>query len=241
MQHPPFRRALRSYAFTAFAAVLLLVTADEVLAQRSGFRAEFGPFIVRPFLDERSNEPFAAVGRFRARPGASLGLGYDVSNFGVTTTVEAAGLEIGPARVRDGLGIGRRTAIFRSTGVHVHWTARPSLRSWSTRVSLGYVREVIDNLTVQSTELPAYFESADTALASEGLVVVSGAGARVGIGLRRIFADGSSCSGCLGLRIEATADLARFSESKYSGETFSLPEAGWGVTPRLSLVAEWLP
>lgn len=94
---------------------------------------------------------------------------------------------------------------------------------------------------MQPTELPAYFESADTALVNEGPIAVSGAGARVGIGLRRTFADGSGCSACFGLRIEGTADIARFSESKYSGESFSLPDAGWGVTPRLSLVAEWLP
>lgn len=241
MPRPRFRLAgsRRRFVFAALATALLLGAARDLDAQRRGVRAELGPFIARPFLDDRSHEPFAVVGRFRAGPGFSVGLGYDLGSLGATATGEVAGLEIGPLRERNGIGMGRRTATLTSVGVYGHWAPDRSVVGWVPRLSLGYVRQVIGNLTVQATELPDYLRDADSALPAEGELVLAGAGARAGIGLARTLS--LDCSACLGVRIELATDLSRFPEARYAGAATRVPEPGRGFTPRLSMVAEWLP
>lgn len=199
---------------------------------------EYGVSLLQPVLNDNAGEVFEPVGRFRAGPGVTVAAGYDFSRVGITASAEAAGLEIGPRRERDGIDMGRSSAVVLSFGVSAHWYP-PGLEigAWRPLVSAGYVRQRIGNVMLSSEQLPTFVrEGSDSGdPADTGPAGIEGNGVRLGIGIER------SLSRHLGILIAGSSDFVSFGTLTYDAREVPFPDPGLGTTPRLAVILRWSP
>lgn len=224
------------------ALAILALLSMSYRAEGQGFRIDGALFLVRPQLDGRSAEVFAALGKFRIAPGADVGIGYDMREYGLTMSVAFAGIDVGEPFSVNGIDMGRQAGIYRSAAMSAQWRAPYGLRRWRPVLSLGYVRSGLDNILLPGDSLPSFARSLggpapDTA---RRLVGVSGAGLRVGIGLRRDI-SASDFSGRMAMNVGATLDVVRFGRMSYDGMNMRVPGAGRSLVPRVHAALTWWP
>ena len=209
-----------------------------LLAQEgSGLHLAFELLLARPYLDERSGEVFDEIGPFRAGPGAGLGIGYGRHRLGATAFAEIAGLEIGPPIERDGMDMGRASALLWSYGLLVHWSPGRRLGGWQPALSMGYVRQRVGSVIVRPDQLPPFaWELATDPDAHPASV--AGAGIRLGLALDRPV-PGDAFPGRPWVRIRSSGDIVRYRSFSYRGSDRRLPEAGTGFTPGVSVGLLW--
>lgn len=231
---------LTSIPFWMVVVMSIGFIARPVAAQAGVVRLQYGAFVAQPYLDDRSAELFERVGRLRAGPGVAVGLGYDVGQIGATAGAEFAGLEIGPPRVRDGIGIGRASAMLRSLLVLAHWRAGRGTRFGQPVFSVGYVRQGIDNVVLRPDQLPSFVRDSIGGGSESRVAGIGGSGLRLSVALEQVFSD-VGLPGRLALRLEGGGDLVAFTEMSYDYNRQKLPEPGRGVTPWLGALLQWSP
>lgn len=220
--------------------ISILSTARPADAQTRGVRLQYGPFVARPYLDERSGELFEKVGRLRAGPGVVVGLGYDIRQVGATAAAEFAGPDIGPPRERDGIPMGRASTILRSLVLLAHWSPERRFGAWRPVLSAGYVRQGIDNVLLRPDQLPPFARDSVQEGSEARPGGIAGSGVRLGLALERVF-SGSGLPGRLAFRLEGAGDLIVFTRMTYDGNEQPLPEPGRGFTPRVTAALHWSP
>lgn len=232
----------RAVVWPSMMALALAAAAQAAAAQRGGVRLELGAFAVQPILDDRSGEVFERIGKFRAGPGTSLAVGYDRRRFGATVALDLAGLDIGPPRTRDGIGMGRESGIFRSAGFLGHWSPNRRIGTWQPLLTVGYVRQGLDNVLVPPDSLPEFArdlrrDPADVTARPAG---ITGSGVRLAGALER-NAAWMELPGTVTLSVELSGDITTFTTVTYDGRERRLPDAGTGIIPRLAVTLRWSP
>lgn len=217
----------------------------------SGTRLVVGPQWMKPFLNGESAELFEPAGQFRGGPGVTVGIGYDRGPVGVTMLVEMASLEVGEPRERDGIGMGRASALSSSFAGLVHWNPQRSIGRWRPLVTAGYTRQTVGQVRLAADLLPSVLQhTAENGGpdAGEHVVSVSGGGARVGIGVERVLSGGHGLAGRLGVLVEGSADLsvlgtgvAETRAGPLHATRNGLQDAGLSFIPRLAVVLRWSP
>lgn len=219
-----------------------LAPPGELVAQRQGVHLDYGALLARPYLDGSSGELFRQLGRFRPGLGVRVGIGYDVNRFGATLFAEFAGVEVGPERERDGIGMGRESGIFGSYGLAVEWRPAEGARTWQPALSAGYLRQGVTNVLLTSDQLPDYVRDSTSTPgdASARPAGVDGAGIRL-LGILERELPGSGLPGRLTLRASAGTDLVRFTRASYGREEWRIPAPGWGIAPQVGVMLRWSP
>ena len=199
-------------------------------------------FLVRPELDVRSAEVFAALGRFRTALGADVGIGYDMREYGLALSIGFAGIDVGEPFSVNGIDMGRQAGIYRSAALSAQWRAPYVLRRWRPVLALGYVRSGLDNILLPGDSLPSFARSLGGPAPDTGrrLVGVNGVGLRVGIGFRRDI-SARDFSGRMAMNVGATVDVMTFGRMSYDGKTVRVPGAGTSFVPRLHAALAWWP
>lgn len=202
-----------------------------------------GLVITRPLLDARAQGPFQGVGRFRAGPGMALWLRFDRGALGASATAEAAGLDVGPEIVRNGISMGRQAALYAGFAALAHWRpARAGAAEWRPEVFGGPVLTTLGEVAVRMEQLPPY--ARDSAAAPEDTAAVPtgirGRGVRFGVALERTWAD-AGLGGDVSLRAELAADRVRIGEMEHGARRVRLPRAGTATFPRLVVGVTWRP
>lgn len=214
----------------------------------SGARLVFGPLFLKPVLDDAGAELFDTAGRFRGGPGATVGIGYDRGPVGVTVLMEMAGLEVGEPRERNGIGMGRASAVASSFAALVHWSPQRGIGRWQPLVTAGYTRQTVGKVQFAAGQLPSVLQH-PTANgepdAAEHAVSVSGGGARVGIGMERALGGGYGLAGRVGMLVEGSADLSILDTGTAAAITpphasrARLQNTRFSFIPRLAVVLRW--
>ena len=229
---------------TLILGVALLAGAPAA-AQRAPSGAAYGMGLVltRPLLDARAQEPFEQVGRFRAGPGMALWLRFDGGAWGASAAAEAAGLDVGPEILRDGISMGRQAAVYAAFAGLAHWRpARAGAAGWRPEVFAGPVLTSLGEVAVRMAQLPPYARDS-TAGAEDTTAVptgIRGRGVRLGVALERTWA-GAGLPGDVSLRAEVAADRLRMGEMEHGGRRVPLPRAGTATFPRLVVGLTWRP
>lgn len=204
----------------------------------TGIRFAYGATLAIPLLDERAGAPFQAIGEPRVGPGIQVGVGYGVRRWEVSVTADLAGLDIGEAVERDGIGMGRESLILRAIGLTASWRpARWAWRRWEPVFSVGLVGESLDNVSLRADQLPPESEAATSVPGEEGATRpagIGGTGTRLGIGAERPLGP------TLGLRLGLSGDYVRFRDLTFDGTPLDWG-GGTGWVPRLSARLEWAP
>lgn len=217
----------------------------------SGTRLILGPLWMKPFLNGESAELFEPAGQFRGGAGVTVGIGYDRGPLGITVLMEMASLEVGEPRERDGIGMGRASAVASSFAALAHWNTQRSIRRWRPLVTVGYTRQTVGQVRLAADLLPSVLQhSAENGEpdAGEHVVSVSGGGARVGIGMERVLSGGYGLAGRVGVLVEGSADLSVLgngiaetrADPLHTSRT-RLQDAGLSFIPRLAVVLRWSP
>lgn len=200
-----------------------------------------GLVLTRPLLDARAQEPFEQVGRFRAGPGMALWLRFDGRALGASATAEAAGIDLGPEIVRDGISMGRQAAVYAAFAALAHWRpARAAAAGWRPEAFAGPVLTSLGEVAVRMDQLPPYARDS-TAGADDTTAVptgIRGRGVRLGVALERTWA-GSGLWDNVSIRAELTADRIWISEMEHAGRRVRLPRAATATFPRLVVGLTW--
>lgn len=209
----------------------------------SGAGYGMGLVLTRPLLDARTREPFEQVGRFRAGPGMALWLRFDGVALGASATAEAAGLDIGPEIVRDGISMGRQAAVYAAFAALAHWRpARARAVGWRPEVFAGPVLTSLGEVAVRMDQLPPY--ARDSAAGAEDTTALAtgirGRGVRLGVALERTWA-GSGLWDNVSIRAELGADRIWIGEMEHGGRRVRLPRHGTATFPRLVVGLTWRP
>lgn len=202
-----------------------------------------GVVLTRPLLDGQAQEPFQGIGRFRAGPGMALWLGFDGHTLGASATAEAAGLDVGPEIVRNGISMGRQASLYAAVPALAHWRpARAGIAGWRPEVFAGPVLTSLGEVAVRMDQLPVY--ARDSAAGAEDTTALStgirGRGVRLGVALERTWA-GSGLWDDVSIRAELTADRAWIGEMEHGGRRVRLPRPGTATFPRLVVGLAWRP
>jgi hypothetical protein len=228
------------------AFVLLLplsaVAQDSPATAPSGLGMGMGMVVTRPFLDAPAREPFQEVGRFRAGPGMAVWLRFDRQSFGASVGAEAAGLDIGPEIVRDGIRMGRQASVYASVHGSAHW--RPALRmaGWRPELHVGGVGTSLGEVMARPDQLPGYARDSAGGAADSVARPVSlrGRGIRFGFAAERTW-GGAGLPGDASVRIEVSTDAVWFRTLETGSRTVRLPRTAAGNLPRLMVGLQWRP
>lgn len=243
-----FARVAYAVAQAGLWTLLALLGAQSLAAQDSeppavedrlrGFRLTYGVSLAKPFLDQRAQGPFAAIGEFRAGPGIQIGVGYGLHRWEVAATADFAGLDVGEPFERDGIAMGRRTSILRAFGVEARWSPPGSeMRGWRPWVGGGYVRSALDNVLVRRDQLPASLRDSPRTVEAANETEpagIAGSGIRAGVGAERDLTPS------LALRLHVAGDYVRYHRFIYGVGDFTW-DGGTGWIPRLSAALRWAP
>lgn len=238
----------RSATVRPLVAVLLLAApagaqSPSGPAVSSGVGFGMGVVLTRPLLGARAQEPFQGVGRFRAGPGMALWLRFDGHTLGASATAEAAGLDVGPEIVRNGITTGRQASLYAAVAALAHWRpARAGIAGWRPEVFAGPVLTSLGEVAVRMDQLPPY--ARDSAAGAEDTTALStgirGRGVRLGVALERTWA-GSGLWDDVSIRAELTADRVWIGEIEHGARRVRLPRPGTATFPRLVVGLAWRP
>ena len=151
-----------------------------------------------------------------------------------------AGMDTGPVRERNGIGMGRESGILRTFALLASWSPKQEFKRWRPVVTVGYVRQSVDNVRVDPGQLPAFIRDQLPADVEEGSARVAGDGFRIGAAAERSL-PGSGLPGEFFVRLEAAGDLIGVREVSYEELDAAFPGSARGFTPRLAAVLQWLP
>ncbi|HEX6042597.1 hypothetical protein [Longimicrobium sp.] len=215
---------------------------DSPATAPSGLGLGMGVVVTRPFLNAPGREPFQGVGRFRAGPGMAVWLRFDRQSFGASVGAEAAGLDIGPEIVRDGIRMGREASVYASVHGSAHW--RPALRmaGWRPELHVGGVGTSLGQVMARPDQLPGYARDSAGGPADSVARPLSlrGRGVRFGFAAERTWGS-AGLPGDASVRIEVSTDAVWFRTLEAGNRTVRLPRTASGNLPRLMLGLQWRP
>ena len=209
----------------------------------SGVGYGMGVVLTQPLPDRRAQEPFDPVGRLRAGPGMALWLRFDGRALGVSATAEAAGLDIGPELVRNGISMGRQASLYTAVAALAHWRpAGTRAAGWRPELFAGPVLTRLGEVAVRTDQLPPY--ARDSAAGAEDTTAlptgIRGRGVRLGVAVERTWA-GAGPADDVSIRAELAVDRVWISEMEHGGRRVRLPSPGTVTFPRLVVGVAWRP